>query len=290
MAWKLHPPEQSVLHPAEQTTAFQIKFIRQGNMLLSYLIGSWGLRTGSLRKSGDQFTSFSIIFVIHVSAFICSHFAWQMFQCTVSANECKMGVCWGFVFIAGKHSIGHVAGQTSRIILLLWAIMKSLSYCFEDRKLLYASCSGDTIHNIFLHQSCHRDFNYAGLGGVCCNPTVYSVGISIPYITHLISWPKGFNIQDCVYNKPSSLQSTPSWIEINNWLKGQSNHGLCCRDPEWHEQNAAEHKPGMLAHTHSLITATEEAWKQLQPRQGSGQHTARRTMWELVDGRSNVFN
>lgn len=50
MAWKLHPPVQSVLRPTEQTTEYQIKFIRQGNKLFSYLIGSWGLRTGSYKK------------------------------------------------------------------------------------------------------------------------------------------------------------------------------------------------------------------------------------------------
>ena len=154
MAWKLHPLEQSVLRPAEQTTEYQIKFICQGNMLLSYLIGSWGLRTGSLRKSSDQFTSFSIIFVIHVSAFICSL---SLPEKCFNAQSALMSAGWGSAEVLSLSlantqldMLQGLAWQTSRIIILLWGITKSLSYCFEDRKLLYASCSGDTIHNLSL--------------------------------------------------------------------------------------------------------------------------------------------
>jgi len=37
---KFHPIVQSVSHPSEQNTEYQIKFMHQGNGLFFYLIGS----------------------------------------------------------------------------------------------------------------------------------------------------------------------------------------------------------------------------------------------------------
>lgn len=222
MAWQLHPPVQSGLHPAEQTTEYQIKSIRQGNRLFSYLIGSWGLRTGFC-KSGDTFTSISSLFVILVSAFICSAFAWEVFQCPDSLNESKMWVCWTslcvvgvFIFSPGQHSIGHVTWfslANKAHISLLWAITKSLSRCYRKKYFLLHEQLTPFYNLCVFFTNLVTEILIMLVWGVRCEPTVSSVGIWILYTTDLISLPEGVNRQDQVYNNPSLLQSTCSWIK-----------------------------------------------------------------------------
>lgn len=160
MAWKLHPPVQSVLHPAEQTTEYQIKFIRQGNRLLSYLIGSWGLRTGFSKKEW-----WSVYFRLLPFCYTClcfyllSVFAWEMFQCSDSLNESNMWVCWGSLCVVLSSSlslantIGHVAGFSLANKTHYQPLVSNNEEPFtslQQKKPVSASRRGDTIHNLCL--------------------------------------------------------------------------------------------------------------------------------------------